>query len=179
MWWTTGAGGEGIAHPHDSPWSLGMSDDRAFDADYHYYEALDAFTRHLDPKLGPRVIQWAEIDGRKYHVIGGRVSHAVVNPTFDPVSPAGALFSYFRGNPEGKAPLHYLREREPIRAEYRDREARLATMDEHGLGKIWLFPTLGMIYEELLTHDPEGIGIMFRAFNRWLDEDWGFAYDNR
>ena len=27
----------------------------AFDADNHYYEALDAFTRHLDPKLGPRV----------------------------------------------------------------------------------------------------------------------------
>ena len=29
-----------------------------FDADNHYYEALDAFTRHLDPALGPRVIQW-------------------------------------------------------------------------------------------------------------------------
>jgi hypothetical protein len=27
-------------------------DERAFDADNHYYEALDAFTRHLDPKLG-------------------------------------------------------------------------------------------------------------------------------
>ena len=24
-----------------------------FDADNHYYEALDAFTRHLDPRLGP------------------------------------------------------------------------------------------------------------------------------
>ena len=30
-----------------------------FDADNHYYEALDAFTRHLDPTLGPRVIQWS------------------------------------------------------------------------------------------------------------------------
>ena len=154
-------------------------DERAFDADNHYYEALDAFTRHLDPKLGSRVIQWAEINGRKYHVIGGRVSRAVVNPTFDPVSPAGALSSYFRGNPEGRFPQHYLREREPIRPEYRDRDARLATMDDHELGKIWLFPTLGMVYEELLTHDPEAIGIMFRAFNRWLEEDWGFAYEGR
>ena len=36
-------------------------DSPVFDADNHYYEALDAFTRHLDPKLGPRVIEWVEI----------------------------------------------------------------------------------------------------------------------
>ena len=76
----------------------------AFDADNHYYEALDAFTRHLDPKLGPRTVQWADIDGRKYHVVGGKISRAVVNATFDPVAKAGALSSYFRGNPEGKNP---------------------------------------------------------------------------
>ena len=52
-------------------------------------------------------------------------------------------------------------------------------MDEQGLDKVWLFPTLGMIYEELLKHDPEGVGIMFRAFNRWLEEDWGFDYEDR
>jgi predicted TIM-barrel fold metal-dependent hydrolase len=152
---------------------------RAFDADNHYYEALDAFTRHLDPKLGPRVIQWAEIDGRRYHVIGGRVSRAVVNPTFDPVAKAGALAEYFRGNPSGKLPHEYLAARERIRPEYRDRDARLRTLDEQGLEKVWLFPTLGMIYEELLKHDPEAVTVMFRAFNRWLEEDWGFAYRDR
>jgi predicted TIM-barrel fold metal-dependent hydrolase len=151
----------------------------AFDADNHYYEALDAFTRHLDPKLGPRIIQWAEINGRKYHVIGGRVSRAVVNPTFDPVAPAGAMAEYFRGNPSGRSPLEYLSTHERIRPEYRDRDARLATMDEQALGKLWLFPTLGMIYEELLKQDPEGVGIMFRAFNRWLAEDWGTHYQDR
>ena len=36
-----------------------------------------------------------------------------------------------------------------------------------------------MIYEQLLKHDPEGVGIMFRAFNRWLEEDWGFDYEDR
>jgi predicted TIM-barrel fold metal-dependent hydrolase len=151
----------------------------AFDGDNHYYEALDAFTRHLDPKLGPRVIQWAEINGRRYHVLGGRVSRAVVNPTFDPVSPAGALSAYFRGNAEGRRPLDYLREREPIRPEYRDRNARLAAMDTQGLAKIWMFPTLGMIYEELLKHDPGAVALLFTAFNRWLEEDWGYAYQDR
>ena len=151
----------------------------AFDADNHYYEALDAFTRHLDPKLGTRVVQWATINGRQYHVIGGRVSHAVVNPTFDPIAKAGAMHDFFRGNPDGKSPLEFLREREPIRPEYRDRDARLAVMDEFGLEKIWMFPTLGILYEELLKDDPEGVGIMFEAFNRWLDDDWGCNYQDR
>jgi predicted TIM-barrel fold metal-dependent hydrolase len=149
------------------------------DFDNHYYEAIDAFTRHLDPRLGRRIIQWAEIDGRKYHVIGGKVSHAVVNPTFDPIAKAGAMSEYFRGNPSGRTPMEYLSDREPIRPEYRDHDARLRVMDEQGVDKIWLFPTLGVLYEQALVDDPEGVGIMFDAFNRWLEEDWGFAYRDR
>ena len=150
-----------------------------FDCDNHYYEAIDAFTRHLSPKDGPRCVQWAEIDGRKYQVVGGRVSRVVTNPTFDPIAPAGAMHDYFRGNPDKKHPLEFLSVRESIRPEYRDRNARLATMDRQGVSKIWLFPTLGMLYEELLKHDPEGVGIMFTAFNRWLLEDWGFDHADR
>jgi predicted TIM-barrel fold metal-dependent hydrolase len=157
----------------------GDRSDGVFDGDNHYYEALDAFTRHLDPRHGRRVIEWAEIGGRRYHVIGGRVNHAVVNPTFDPVAPAGALSSYFRGNPDGRSPLELLKAREPIRPEYRDRDARLAVMDAQGLDKIWLFPTLGMVYEEPLKHDPGAVVLLFQAFNRWLEEDWGYAYADR
>jgi predicted TIM-barrel fold metal-dependent hydrolase len=154
-------------------------DGPVFDADNHYYEAIDAFTRYLDPALGRRIIQWAEIDGRKYHVIAGKVNHGVVNPTFDPIARAGAMSEYFRGNPSGRQPMEFLREREPIRPEYRDRDARLQVMDEQGVDKIWLFPTLGMLYEQAMKHDPEGVGIMFDAFNRWMQEDWGFAHDDR
>ncbi len=159
------------ASPAGRPW--------VFDCDNHFYEALDAFTRHLDPRLGERVLQWCEINGRRYHVLGGRVSHAVVNPTFDPVAPAGALAAYFRGNPDGSRPLDLLRAHEPIRPEYRDRDARLERMDAQGLDRCWMFPTLGMIYEEPLRHDPEAVTWLFQAFNRWLDEDWGFAYRGR
>jgi predicted TIM-barrel fold metal-dependent hydrolase len=154
-------------------------DHPVFDCDNHYYEALDAFTRHLDPKLGGRCVQWAEIGGRKYHVIGGVVSHAVVNPTFNPIAKAGAMHEYFRGNPHGKSPLEFLREREPIPAAYRERDARLAVMDKQGLEAVWLFPTLGVLYEELLKRDTEAVTLTFRAFNQWLDEDWGVAYRDR
>ena len=145
-----------------------------FDCDNHYYEALDAFTRHLDPALGSRCVEWCQINGRSYQVVGGIVSRAVTNPTFDPIAPPGAMHDYFRGNPENKSPLEFLRASESIRPAYRDRDARVATLDEHGLSSVWLFPTLGMLYEELLRNDPYAVTQTFTAFNRWLDEDWGF-----
>jgi len=154
-------------------------DHAVFDCDNHYYEALDAFTRHLDPRLGPRCVQWAEIGGRKYHVVGGVVSHAVTNPTFNPIAKPGAMHEYFRGNPQGKSPIEFLREREPIPAAYRERDARIAVMDRQGLESIWLFPTLGVLYEELLKHDTEAVSLTFRAFNQWLDEDWGVNHKER
>ena len=150
-----------------------------WDADNHYYEALDAFTRHLDPALGPRTVQWATIEGRQYHVLGGKVSRAVTNATFDPISKPGCLSEYFRGNPNHVNPLELIRDHEPIRPEYRDPTARLRVLDDQGLAGCFLFPTLGMIYEEPLKEDPEAVCITFRAFNRWLAEDWPFAYEDR
>jgi predicted TIM-barrel fold metal-dependent hydrolase len=150
-----------------------------FDADNHYYEAIDAFTRHLDPALGPRVCEWVEVGGRRYHALGGQVTRAVSNPTFDPVALPGAMYDYFRGNPDGRNPLDMLAARERIRPAYRDPVARLATLDEQGLDACWLFPTLGMVYEEPLSHDPEAVTLLFGAFNRWLEEDWGFAHEDR
>jgi predicted TIM-barrel fold metal-dependent hydrolase len=159
--------------------SRSQCDGPVFDADNHYYEARDAFTRHLDPALAPRCVEWAEIDGRSYHVLGGRISRAVTNATFDPISKPGCLYDYLRGNVEGVDPLTALRDHEPVRPEYRDRDARLRVLDQQGLAGCWLFPTLGMIYEEPLAHDPEAVCHTFRAFNRWLAEDWGFAYQDR
>ncbi len=150
-----------------------------FDADNHYYEALDAFTRHLRPEDGPRVIQWVDIGGRKYHALGGHINGAVTNPTFDPIAPAGSLFDYFRGNAGDRSAHELMGTPESIRAEYRDRDARLEVMDRQGLEKIWLFPTLGMMYENALKHDPGAVVLLFHAFNRWLAEDWGMAYKNR
>ena len=149
----------------------------AVDADNHYYEAEDAFTRHMDRKLRKRGVQWAEIDGRKRLMVAGHVDRFIPNPTFNPVAQAGSLDEYFRGrNPEGKTMIELFGELEPIRAEYRDRDARLKVMAEQGLEKILLFPTQGVGIEHPLRHDPEATQAVLRAFNRWLDEDWGFDY---
>ena len=52
-------------------------------------------------------------------------------------------------------------------------------MDSQNLDACFLFPTLGVGMEESLYHDPEALVAAFRAFNRWMDEDWGFAYRDR
>ena len=45
---------------------------RPVDGDHHYYEARDAFTRHLDPAMAKRCVQWAEIGGRQRILVGGK-----------------------------------------------------------------------------------------------------------
>src|SRR4051794_27814156 len=72
-----------------------------------------------------------------------------------------------------------MRDSEPIPSHYRDRDARIGVMDDQGLDAIWLFPTLGVLYEECLKHDPVAVAVTFRAFNRWLEEDWGFDFQDR
>jgi predicted TIM-barrel fold metal-dependent hydrolase len=46
-------------------------------------------------------------------------------------------------------------------------------MDRQGIQATWLLPSLGMSYEQELEHDPEASAMAFRAFNRWLEDDWG------
>jgi len=153
---------------------------RLFDCDNHYYEALDAFTRHLEPEYRKRAMQWVTIDGKTRLLVGGRVNRFIPNPTFDPVAKPGVLDEYFRGrNPKGADPRQLFGELEPIRAEYRNRDARLALMDEQGMEGAIMLPTLGVGMEQALINDLPAAQAVFRAFNRWIDEDWGFAYQER
>lgn len=152
---------------------------RPFDADNHYYEATDAFTRHIPDDMARRCMQWAELGGKQRLLVGGKVNSFIPNPTFDPVSKPGALDLYFRGKVAGGDIRAMFGELDPLPAEYHDRDARLALMDTQGLDGAFFFPTLGVGMEEALRHDVVALCAAFRAFNRWLDDDWGFAYRNR
>ena len=150
-----------------------------FDADNHYYEATDAFTRHIDPRLAKRAMQWAQIDGKERLIVGGRVNRFIPNPRFDPIARPGCLDDYFRGRSPADDIRGAFGQLEPIRDAYRDRDARVVAMDEQGLAGCFLFPTLGVGMEEALVGDPDAAHAAFRAFNRWLDEDWGLHHAER
>lgn len=152
-----------------------------FDADNHYYEHEDAFTRHVDKRMRKRAVEWVELRGRKRILVGGKLDKFIPNPTFDPITKPGTLEGYFRGiNPEGSSMAElFMGNLEPLPREYRDRDARLALLDEQGLEAALLFPTLGCGIEQPLANDPEATHAALRGFNRWLEEDWGFDYRGR
>lgn len=94
-------------------------DTRPIDADNHYYEPLDAFTRHLPKKFRERGVRAVQEGKRVTLLIGGKVNSFVPNPTFDPIIVPGCLDPLFRGRiPEGVDPRTLMKV-EPLRAEYR------------------------------------------------------------
>ena len=152
---------------------------RAVDADNHYYEAIDACTRHLDKEFRQRGVQVVQQGTHSLLLVGGKLFKFIPNTTFDPIIVAGCMDLMFRGQiPDGVDPRSLMKV-EPLRAEYQDRDARLAVMDEQGLEGILLFPTLACGIEQALRDDIPATVATLRAFNRWLDEDWGFSYQDR
>ena len=152
---------------------------RPIDADNHYYEPLDAFTRHLDRAFKKRGVQVVKNGTHTELVMGGRINGFIPNPTFDPVIVPGCLDLQFRGQiPEGVDPRTLPRV-EPLSPSYRDRDARIEKMDEQDLEAILLFPTLGCGVEQALLDDIPATMASLKAFNRWLEDDWGFSYRDR
>jgi predicted TIM-barrel fold metal-dependent hydrolase len=150
-----------------------------FDCDNHLYETQDALTRYL-PKQYAGAIQYVQVNGRTKIAIRGQISEYIPNPTFEVVARPGAMEDYFKhGNPEGKTRREIFGE--PMRAipAFREPAPRLALMDELGVQRSLMFPTLASLVEERMRDDPELIHAVTHALNQWLDEEWSFNYQDR
>jgi predicted TIM-barrel fold metal-dependent hydrolase len=150
-----------------------------FDADNHMYETRDALTKFL-PEQYARAIDYVDIHGRTKIMIRGQVSEYIPNPTFDVVAAPGAQEEYFRnGNPEGKSYRELVGD--PIRClpGFREPAPRIELMDELGVDRALMFPTLASLIEERMKDDPELIHSVMHALNQWMYETWTFAYEDR
>ena len=150
-----------------------------FDCDNHLYETQDALTRYL-PKQYAGAIQYVQVNGRTKIAIRGQISNYIPNPTFEVVARPGAMEDYFKhGNPEGKTRREIFGE--PMRAipAFREPAPRLALMDELGVQRSLMFPTLASLVEERMRDDPELIHAVTHALNQWLHEEWSFNYQDR
>ena len=157
------------------------SDLKGFDCDHHYYEAEDAFIRHMDPAMMQRAMQWVNVNGKRRLMVGGKINRFIPNPTFDPIARPGCLDDYFRGKVSVSDMRDAFGELEPLseRPEYRDRDAKVDLLTKQNLDGCLLFPTLGVGMESALENDLPALQAAFSAFNRWLSEDWGFSYQDR
>jgi predicted TIM-barrel fold metal-dependent hydrolase len=156
-----------------------MSDFTVFDADNHLYETRDAFTKFL-PERYKGAVDYVDVRGRTKIVIKGRISNYIPNPTFDVIARPGSMEEYFRhGNPEGKDRRTLFGE--PMRSipAFREPGARLELMNEQGLDRSLMFPTLASVLEERLRDDPEATHAVIHSLNEWMYETWNFDYEGR
>ena len=161
-----------LSHKVDIPFPL-------FDADNHLYEPPEAMTKYL-PKEYKDIIQYVEINGRTKIAIRGQISEYIPNPTFSVVAKPGAWEEYFKfGNPDGKSKRELFGEPMKSIPAFFEPAPRLALMDELGLDRTLMFPTLASLIEERLRDDPVAIHVIVHSLNQWLDEVWGFNYQNR
>jgi predicted TIM-barrel fold metal-dependent hydrolase len=150
-----------------------------FDADNHLYETRDAFTRHLPDKY-KGAIDYVDMHGRTKIVVRGRISEYIPNPTFEVVAPPGAMETFFRhGNVERKDRRKIFGE--PMRSipAFREPQPRLELMDEFGVDRSLMFPTLASLIEERMSDDPELMHAVIHSLNEWLHETWQFNYKDR
>jgi predicted TIM-barrel fold metal-dependent hydrolase len=157
-----------------------------FDADNHFYESDDCFTRYGDERVR-EYVTWVQ-EGKKRHLLFGntktndpRTPNGVMNPSFSRVAKPGAFHDVLNALEKGdrsaaKLPFGTLEAPSPV---YRNRDERLLVMDEQGVERVILFPTLGVTVEGFMGRDPELLYKVMHSFNLWLDDDWGVNRDGR
>lgn len=150
-----------------------------FDADNHMYETPEALTKFL-PDRYKGAIDYVDVRGRTKIAVRGRISEYIPNPTFEVVARPGAQEDYFRnGNPDGKSRREIFGE--PMRSipAFREPAPRLELMDEQGIDRALMFPTLASLIEERMRDAPELTHAVVHALNEWMYETWQFNYEGR
>jgi predicted TIM-barrel fold metal-dependent hydrolase len=150
-----------------------------FDGDNHLYETREALTTYL-PEEQRGLVTYVEVNGRTKIATLGQISDYIPNPTFDVVAAPGAQEDFFRhGNPEGKSRREIMGD--PIRSidAFREPGARLALMDEQGLDRTMMYPTLASLVEERFSAHPDATHTVIHAVNQWLHDVWSFDWKGR
>jgi predicted TIM-barrel fold metal-dependent hydrolase len=150
-----------------------------FDGDNHLYETREALTAYL-PKEYEGAITYVEVNGRTKIATRGQISDYIPNPTFDRVAAPGAQEDYFRnGNPKGLSRREVMGKAIPCADAFREPAPRLALLDEQGVDRTMMYPTLASLVEERFRELPDATHAVIHALNEWLHNTWSFNYQDR
>ncbi len=165
-----------------SPKPRALVDYPLVDADCHYYEPDDCYTRHMEARFKDDAITVVRGLSKhaQVHFRGRRISFFSAPPGEHAGRPGSYKEFYRSDQPKG---AHILAA-DPISCfdlpESMDRAARLRWCDAHGVEAGIFLPSLGVGVEmELRDAGPEVVMANHRAFNRWLRDDWGWDHQNR
>ena len=150
-----------------------------FDADNHMYETPEALTKYL-PTQYEGFIKYVDVNGRTKIAVNNVISDYIPNPTFERVAAPGAQEEYFKvGNPEGKSRREIMGKGQAAHPGFADPEPRLELLDELGIDRALMWPTLASLLEERVRDNPPAVHAVVHALNRWMLEHWTYNYDNR
>lgn len=147
-----------------------------FDCDTHLMEQEDAFTRYIDPKFSDRAVTFrpghlheAALEGVPFDADGPSM------PAGTTVRP-GSLKDYFAkmSKTDKDAPYEFME----LQDWHLHRDARLALMAEQNTEASIVFPNTA-VYIDGVVHDEDVALANLHSFNTWLDEEWGFNYQDR
>ncbi|HXY91947.1 MAG TPA: amidohydrolase family protein [Acidimicrobiia bacterium] len=146
-----------------------------FDADNHYWETSDSFTRHRSAEFAERGVTVREVDGRLRYWVNDDLHPWIPGP--GDANPRPRPGGYLQ---KGATIKEMLAVEDPGQhPEWFRRDARLPLMDAQGVEACFMFPSQGVCMEGVMQPDIAAIVDIFRAFNRWIDDEWGFAYRDR
>ncbi|MCE2391003.1 MAG: amidohydrolase [Proteobacteria bacterium] len=149
-----------------------------FDADNHLYETPDSLTRYL-PREHRKAIEYVQVRGRTKVAVRGTITDYIPNPTFDPVAAPGCHARFYQGdNPRGLTRRDMSVPVSPLPG-WREPEPRLALMDEQGLDRAFMYPSVANLVEKRTQDDPELTHAVMHALNEWMAEVWSFDYRGR
>src|SRR5580658_2176139 len=137
-----------------------------FDSDNHMYENTDAFTKFIPSEYSGVVTYIAE-GNRSKLAIKDRISRAIPNPTFQRVAPPGG---------QKDDPLQ--RRSIPGLDAFFDVEPRYKLMQEFGITRSLMWPTLASVIEQGMPEDPLATHVVLHALNEWMYEHWTFGYED-
>ncbi|MCH2171347.1 amidohydrolase [Myxococcota bacterium] len=149
----------------------------AIDADNHYYEPDDCCTRHIESKYRDRAVRVVEnSDGVREWRFGDKPLSFHRYPRSQVMEP-GMYRAFMAGETfDPEAPPKFIPADSPA---FSNRDARIKVLDHFGLEAVMMVPSFGLAFEADCREDPEAAAANVRAFNRWVEDDWGYAYQGR
>jgi predicted TIM-barrel fold metal-dependent hydrolase len=151
-----------------------MSDSqtRLADAEHHYYEPDDCFSRHLEASFANSALHVVvNSDGERRWLFGDRPM-SKASFARDRVLPAGAYGERKKGEP-------FPPEVDAHSEAFTSRAKRIALMDEQETDVALMLPSMTIHVEHDLRRDVPAAYANLRSFNRWVEEEWGYAFQNR
>ncbi len=153
-----------------------------FDADMHFHEPEDSHTRHIDPKFKDKTLRWvSDGKGNRVQMVGDRVLQVYSAKEIAATRnrKPGNLGEWLAKMSEAGEDEVSEEEAERVLDEAmlpEDRDSRIAQLDEQGVEACVIY---GAILSEGNLFDVDTLYATLWAWNRWVVEDWGYAYKDR